>query len=228
MSINALSNCLGEICEYIGEDPLNFLEQNIFYFNRKLENRKKFFLNISLNKNLAKAENLCKSVFPDELFSKILEEIKNVLRRDNLISCILREIASLENVFGKKNLYELIIPFKERIDISEVKLNELFKFYSKNLKERNQEELIKFFLDKLLNPKNYWGLKSKLCKYSGAYDYSFNVHFVCAVNIDLDANDRETCKKRMNHFISKYYVEKMKNMYDVGQEFGKKQDKFIC
>ena len=38
IGLNALCNNLNEICSYLGEIPLNFLNRNEFHYNRKLEN----------------------------------------------------------------------------------------------------------------------------------------------------------------------------------------------
>jgi hypothetical protein len=227
MGIYALSNCINEICNYLGEDPLKFLERNSFYYNRKLENRKKYFLNAAIYKNTAAAQEVCGTKLSDEKFKNILAETKNILIKNNLILSILREISYKQVVFGKKDLYELMIPLKERVNYSEVKLDELFKFYLKNINKINQEVAIKVFLDKLLNPKNFLSLMSKLKNNSACFKKSFYSQFYKAIEPDGGPTNKDFMKKN-SVFLNKYYIEKMKNMYDVGQEYEKKQFQIIC
>ena len=211
----------------MGEDPFKFLERNSFYYNRKLENRKKYFLNAAIYKNTAAAQEVCGTQLTDENFKNILAETKNILTKNNLILDILMEISYKQVVFGKKDLYELLIPLKERVNSSEVKLDELFKFYLKNINKINQEVAIKVFLDKLLNPKNFPCLLTKLKNNSSCFKNSFYSQFYNAIAPFGDPTKKDFIKK-YSVFLNKYYIEKMKNMYDVGQEYEKKQFQIIC
>lgn len=238
--LNALCNCLGEICSYLGEDPLEFLNKNTFYFNRKYENRKKFFLNISIDKIVHQSETILANKVSDIQFNQAVEEIKNALKENNIITQILKEISNKEFVFGKDNLYKLIIPLKERLYVNDYNIEELYNFHLKHLERRDKDELIKIFMDKLLNPKKFKNFSRKLFKHSEIYFSFLSKFFNIVSKINPDTRDSSSerirdvhdsyCKIAIPMFIRKYYIEKMKNKFNSGNEKlnENKQEEIIC
>lgn len=210
----ALSSCLYELCNFLGENPIDFLERNNFYFNRKLERRKNYFLNVAILKNLKEAENNCS--LPDTKYKIIMAEITNLLKKENLIRVIIKEISDKKATFDEKFLYELIIPLKERENSNELKLSQLFKFYMDNFSKINQEDLITTFLNKLFNPNKFFSLNKKLFIYSKSYLTKFYPHLIKKLNIFGSINNPRNIEK-FKTFINKHYVEKLK-IFDKKQQ----------
>jgi len=219
---------------------LEFLYKNSFYFNRKYENRKKFFMNISIDKTVHQSETLLANKISDNQFQEIVKEIKETLKENNTITMILKEISNKESLVGKGNLYKFIIPLQQRLGTSVYNMEELYKFHLKHLERRDKDELVGIFIDKLFNPKKFKSLSRKLfnnCqRYQSFLDKLFNI--LSKINHDnrefrgepLYETHDSYCKIAIPLFISKYYIEKMKNKYNSvsDSKINKNQEIIIC
>lgn len=194
---------------------------NSFYYNRKYENRKKFFLNFDIEKSKSQAEKVFNNKFSDVKYEEYLTRLKEVLSENNLIVKILEEMSNKENIVNKKKLYSLIIPLKTRLYLDESNIHENYLFYKKNLYRREKDELIKTFLDQLFIPKKF--LKVSPVYYDNLIHYKNFLKKFNNIVIEIydkpenfKARDDDYLKETNNHkaisyFIAKYYIQKIKN-----------------
>jgi hypothetical protein len=183
----AFFNNLSEICAYMGEKPLDFLNKNIFYFNKKLEHRRIFFYKNEIMSKIKQISKEAKYIkIKEEIFEKIFSEIKNNFPKKKIFN-ILKSLKKNKKELNQKLFQRILIPNEEKVFLEENYNNiKLANYCLINFDELNFEEILMKFFDVIFDwNKNYIDIFVN----EKNYDYHFSKLDISKIIIKEASND---------------------------------------
>ena len=209
---------------------MDFLIKNTVCYNRKYENRKKYFLSIQITKEKEKSKNIFRNRISDQVYYSIIDEIEKLLQDHNQVLIIIKKIFINSCYFKKTLINTLIIPFKLRLNMNEFNEKEFLNLSYKKLISRNKKSLIISFLNILFNPNKFVVLSELIYDKVEEYQNFINKVYSIISNGDIIVDELKSwdIKKARNKnlytskfcvFVNKFYYLKLKNIYSVEKEY---------